>query len=205
MRSGTTDVFRIFPLPPVLSFTFTLVSLPILLRTGKMSRPILALLLLILSISCVLFSCTAPSQAQTLAQVESEHPEIIIAIGYFNETLSMQAARETLTIFAPENTAIRALPQGALANLERNQTLLEDVLLYHMLHGNYTARDLEERGTFRPKTLFDNSTVLIEANASGVTVNGDEVVTPDVFFDLGVIHIIDGVLIPPEFRSDLLG
>ncbi|KAK4534200.1 hypothetical protein CDCA_CDCA01G0225 [Cyanidium caldarium] len=175
-----------------------------------MSRPVLALLLLISSILCTLLSCTAPSQGQTLAQVESEHPEIIIAISYFNETLggqveALQAAHETLTIFAPENTAIRALPQGALANLERNHTLLQDVLLYHMLHGNYTARDLEERGAFRPKTLFDNNTVLIEANASGVTVNGYEVVTPDVFFDLGVIHIIDGVLIPPEFRSDLLG
>lgn len=148
--------------------------------------------------------------AQTLSEVEHEHPDISTLITLVNSTLSSQlsalaAEHRAITVFAPDNTAFSSLPANVTARLHTNETLLKDVLLYHILPGNITAHFLLGEGVILAKTLFDNETLMINATSTAIYVEGTrKVIVPDVFFDLGVIHIINGVLIPPSLHGAIL-
>jgi transforming growth factor-beta-induced protein len=149
-------------------------------------------------------------EAQTLSEVEREHPDISTLITLVNSTLSTQlsalaAANRTITVFAPDNTAFESLPANVTARLHTNETLLRDVLLYHIVPGNLSAHFLLGEGVILVKTLFDNETLMLNATRTTIYVEGTrKVIVPDVFFDLGVIHIINGVLIPPSLHGAVL-
>jgi uncharacterized surface protein with fasciclin (FAS1) repeats len=149
-------------------------------------------------------------RAQTLSEVEREHPDISTLITLVNSTLSTElsalaAEHRAITVFAPDNTAFSSLPANVTARLHRNETLLKDVLLYHIIPGNITAHFLLGEGVILAKTLFNNETLMINATRTTVYVEGTrKVIVPDVFFDLGVIHIINGVLIPPSLHGAVL-
>ncbi|KAK4534199.1 hypothetical protein CDCA_CDCA01G0224 [Cyanidium caldarium] len=175
-----------------------------------MKRSFVAILSAVCWILFALLSATRPLHAQSLSEVEREHPDISTFVTLTNETLGSElstiaARHETITVFAPDNSAFDALPHAVLDRLHTNHTLLKDVLLNHILRGNITAHDLLGEGLIEAKTLYDNSSVLINATNTSITVDGNKVITPDVFFDLGVIHIIDGVLVPTNLRHELLG
>lgn len=102
------------------------------------------------------------------------------------------------TVFAPTNDAFDGLPAGTLETLlePANQADLEAVLTYHVVPGEYTAADLEDGMML---TTVNGESLEIGVSAAGVTVNGDAMVmTPDVVTGNGVVHVIDGVLLPPE-------
>ena len=96
------------------------------------------------------------------------------------------------TVFAPTDEAFSALPQEALAALLQDIPKLKRILTYHVVFGDVRAEDLlqiEEAAT------VEGSIVAIENN-NGIKVNDANVLQTDVIADNGVIHIIDGVLIP---------
>jgi len=103
------------------------------------------------------------------------------------------------TVFAPTDAAFTA----ALAALSINKTALlaradlPDILKYHVLNGKIMAADLVASQT--PATL-QGSMVMVEKSDTGVTFGGAKVTTADVACDNGVIHIIDGVVLPPSMN-----
>ncbi|MGI9290063.1 MAG: fasciclin domain-containing protein [Gammaproteobacteria bacterium] len=101
-----------------------------------------------------------------------------------------------LTVFAPTDEAFAALPAGTLDSLLKpeNKDQLTAILLYHVVPGKVMSSDLS--GTVNAETL-QGSTVEVVASASGVTVNGANVVKADVAASNGVIHVIDAVILPP--------
>lgn len=97
------------------------------------------------------------------------------------------------TVFAPTDDAFAALPEGALGGLLANIPELTDVLLYHVVGGNVFAGDLESV-TSAP-TLLEGKSVFFDLT-SGVRVNDASVIIKDIIATNGVIHVIDGVLLP---------
>jgi uncharacterized surface protein with fasciclin (FAS1) repeats len=104
------------------------------------------------------------------------------------------------TVFAPTNDAFDALPEGTLEELTlpENQELLTTILTYHVVSGEVLSTDLtdgQEVETVQGETLTVGvtDTGVTLTDASGNTVN---VVTADVEASNGVIHAIDGVLLP---------
>ena len=96
------------------------------------------------------------------------------------------------TVFAPTDEAFSKLPQEALAALLQDIPKLKRILTYHAVFGDARAEDLlqiEEAAT------VEGSIVAIENN-NGIKVNDANVLQTDIIADNGVIHIIDGVLIP---------
>jgi uncharacterized surface protein with fasciclin (FAS1) repeats len=96
------------------------------------------------------------------------------------------------TVFAPTDEAFSKLPQEALAALLQDIPKLKRILTYHVVFGDVRAEDLlqiEEAAT------VEGSIVAIENN-NGIKVNDANVLQTDIIADNGVIHIIDGVLIP---------
>ena len=99
------------------------------------------------------------------------------------------------TVFAPTNDAFAALPAGALDGLLADIDALTNVLTYHVSPDFYPASALlGQRG--RVPTV-QGDFLRIDATGSGVIINHTiNVTAPDNRASNGVVHIIDGVLLP---------
>jgi transforming growth factor-beta-induced protein len=113
----------------------------------------------------------------------------------------------TLTVFAPTNTAFEA----ALADLGLTaEELLADtetltsILTYHVLGESVTSQDLVDAGSEEiPVETLSGEELVVVVGDSGVTFQDQTamVTTADVEASNGVIHIIDGVLLPPTMSG----
>jgi uncharacterized surface protein with fasciclin (FAS1) repeats len=145
----------------------------------------------------------APAEEMgTIVDVASGNPDFstlvtAVTAADLAETLS---AEGPYTVFAPTNAAFEALPSGTLDELTmpENKDTLTAILTYHVVAGEVLSGDLtdgQEVETVQGETLTvgvtDDGVTLTDA--SGNTVN---VVTADVEASNGVIHAIDGVLLP---------
>jgi transforming growth factor-beta-induced protein len=100
------------------------------------------------------------------------------------------------TVFAPVNDAFAALGDEVLANLldPANLDLLATILTYHVVPGAVVeAGQLSDGQTLR---TIQGDDLTIELGGGSVTVNGANVITADIQATNGVIHLIDGVLVP---------
>ena len=99
------------------------------------------------------------------------------------------------TVFAPTNAAFDALPDGTVASLlePESKDALTGILTYHVVPGFYPASSLA--GAKGNIPTAQGGTLAVDGT-NGVTVNGVNVVTPDIMASNGVIHVIDGVLLP---------
>ncbi|WP_298429066.1 fasciclin domain-containing protein [uncultured Jannaschia sp.] len=108
------------------------------------------------------------------------------------ETLSGEGP---FTVFAPTDEAFAALPEGTLETLllPENKQQLADILLYHVVPGKVMSTDLTD--DMQADTALDGQSLTIDLD-DGVTVNDATVVTADIEATNGVIHVIDGVILP---------
>ncbi len=107
------------------------------------------------------------------------------------------SASGPFTVFAPTDAAFAALPAGTLQALLKpeNSDLLTQLLTYHVVPGTLRAADLTNGMRLR---TAEGKEVLIAIDAKGMmTVNGIAVSIADVPASNGVVHVIDGVLLPP--------
>jgi uncharacterized surface protein with fasciclin (FAS1) repeats len=99
------------------------------------------------------------------------------------------------TVFAPTDEAFAALPAGTLDGLLADPEALKKILLYHVVSGEVTA----------DKVVGLTSADTVEGSPIGISVNDGEVflndavqvVKTDIMASNGIIHVIDGVLLPP--------
>ena len=102
------------------------------------------------------------------------------------------------TVFAPTNDAFAALPDGTVEGLLEDIDALTNILLYHVVEGRYDLGFMIEDGnpTF---TALNGGTLEVDALiASEFSVNGVDVVTPDIEASNGIVHAINAVLLPGE-------
>lgn len=158
---------------------------------------------------------TAAGGATTAAETEAAPAadaagEDIVALAQGNEDLStlVQAVTaaelvETLqgegpyTVFAPTNDAFAALPDGTLDDLllPENQDQLTEILTYHVVPQEAMAADLQDGQTL---TTVQGDELQVSVDGDTVMINDATVTTADVDASNGVVHVIDGVLTPPE-------
>lgn len=103
----------------------------------------------------------------------------------------------SFTVFAPTNAAFDALPHGVLDNLLRPENVdqLRAVLTYHVSGAYYPASAIVgQRGRI---PTVQGGYIHANGRGGGVHLNGTTAVTTaDVMASNGVVHIIDGVLLP---------
>jgi len=109
------------------------------------------------------------------------------------ETLSGEGE---FTVFAPVDDAFAALPEGTIASLLEDPTgALTDILLYHVLAGVGMAEDIV---TLDAAASLFGPDVRISVVDGQVFLNDTvKVIITDIVASNGVIHVIDGVLLPP--------
>lgn len=161
-------------------------------------------------------SAPATSAASTPAPTMSESaaPDIVdtaVAAGDFTtlaQALTAAGLVETLkgegpfTVFAPTDEAFAKLPDGALDGLLKDKEALTGVLTYHVVPGEVMAAQVAgmdgqkvttvQGGTF---TVYVKDGKVSLTDGAGNTVN---VVKTDITASNGVIHVIDGVLLPSK-------
>jgi uncharacterized surface protein with fasciclin (FAS1) repeats len=153
---------------------------------------------------------TVDSSAGTTAEA-TDIVDTAIAAGDFTTLVTaVQAAglEETLrgpgpfTVFAPTDDAFAALPAGTVDTLLADPTGdLADILTYHVVDGAVMAADVAgldgqdvatvNGATFAVEVGDDGGVSLTDAAGNTVTV-----VQTDIAASNGVIHVIDGVLLP---------
>jgi len=135
------------------------------------------------------------------------HDKDIVDIAAGNEAFSTLVAAVTaadlvdtlkgegpFTVFAPTNDAFAALPAGTVEELLKpeNKDQLTAVLTYHVVPGKVMSSDLSD-GMMAETVQGGEVTIGTEG---GVTVDGANVVQADIEASNGVIHVIDGVILP---------
>lgn len=98
------------------------------------------------------------------------------------------------TVFAPTDAAFAALPEGTVEDLLKpeNKDRLTAILTYHVVPGKVMSGDLSD-GMMAETVQGGDVTIMTEG---GVTVDGAKVVQADIEASNGVIHVIDGVIMP---------
>jgi uncharacterized surface protein with fasciclin (FAS1) repeats len=134
-----------------------------------------------------------------------------VAAGDFTTLVAaVQAAglEETLrgdgpfTVFAPTDDAFAALPEGTVDTLLEDPTgALTDILTYHVVEGAVMAEDVAgmdgqevttvNGATFTVGVGDDGTVTLTDAAGNEITVTQTDIATSN-----GVIHVIDGILMP---------
>lgn len=98
----------------------------------------------------------------------------------------------TFTLLAPTDEAFAKLPKEALNELLEDLPKLRRVLSYHILDGDVRFEDLTE---IEEAPTLEGSVIAVE-HQGGIKVNDIAVTTADILADNGVIHAIDGILMP---------
>ena len=111
------------------------------------------------------------------------------------------------TVFAPVNTAFEKLPAGTVDTLLKpeNKAKLTGILTYHVVAGKMTAADVAKaitdgNGT-ATLTTVQGEKLTAKMDGTNVVLTGEGgskaiVTQADVMQSNGVIHVIDGVLLP---------
>lgn len=113
--------------------------------------------------------------------------------------LTNEVRPEALTAFAPVNAAfINDLGINNLIGLlRRPTTALREVIEYHIVIGAFTAQELSSAFFL----TLNGAAIEIGIGREGVTANQANVIAVNfldrTFFPNGVLHVIDGILIPP--------
>ena len=103
------------------------------------------------------------------------------------------ASEGPFTVFAPTNDAFAALPAFAATVLEENPELVSEVLLYHVLAGEFMAADVLAADTL---TTVQGDELVVNMLDEQPRVDSANIVATDIEASNGVIHVIDSVLLP---------
>ncbi|MGB9357790.1 MAG: fasciclin domain-containing protein [Acidimicrobiia bacterium] len=159
---------------------------------------------------------TTTTEATTTTTTEAMDPTIAeivagAAAGDPAEFTVLLAALETaglvdalngegpFTVFAPTDAAFGALLEdlGITAEELLANPDLANILLYHVVSGEFLAADVIDLAPVDVPTLFEENTISIAVVDGSVVINDvATVISPDVMASNGVVHIIDAVLVP---------
>lgn len=98
------------------------------------------------------------------------------------------------TVFAPTDEAFAKLPAGTVESLLKpeNRDKLVQILTYHVVPGTFKAESVVKSDDL--KTVNGKSAKI--STASGVKIDGANIVATDILCSNGVIHVIDAVILP---------
>merc|ERR1712046_444477 len=131
-------------------------------------------------------------------------------MGVAGDLTDILSSAGKFTVFAPTNEAFKALPAGVLDSLMKpeNKAKLVDILKYHVLPEEVLSTQLKP---FQAVTTVEGKPLHVQEWGGKVRVGSSleskdlkNVIKADNKASNGVVHIIDGVLIPPSTTSAIL-
>ncbi|TDH25285.1 fasciclin domain-containing protein [Segetibacter sp. 3557_3] len=130
------------------------------------------------------------------ASNSSNHTTLVAALKAAGliETLS---GAGPYTVFAPTNQAFSGLPAGAVDGLMNGgkKDELVSLLSYHVIAGAIKSADLKDGQMLK---TIQGASLKVSVKDGTVSINNARVTSPDLISSNGVIHVIDGVLMPKK-------
>ena len=138
----------------------------------------------------------APKDVVDIAIGSADHSTLVAAVTAAGLVETLKGAGP-FTIFAPTNAAFAALPAGTVDGLLKpeSKTKLTSILTYHVVAGAVKAADLTDGQ--KVKTL-QGEELTVSIKDGKVMINGANVTAADLTGSNGVVHVIDGVLMPKK-------
>ena len=154
-------------------------------------------------------SVSAFSQKKDVVDIaigSADHSTLVAAIKAADLVTTLKGAGP-FTVFAPTNAAFDKLPAGTMESLLKpeNKAQLQKILTYHVVSGNLDAAAViaaikKEKGKVTLTTVSGGKlTASLDKGKVKLTDesgNSAYVTTTDLKGSNGVIHVIDGVLLP---------
>jgi uncharacterized surface protein with fasciclin (FAS1) repeats len=148
-------------------------------------------------IDAVLLPPADPVMPKTIAEIaaaDTSFSTLVTALSAAKLVETLKGAGP-FTVFAPKNAAFAALPAGTVeALLADPEGDLKKILLYHVVSGSVKAEAVVK---LTKAATVNGKDITIEVKDGSVILNGKvKVIATDIEASNGVIHVIDGVLLP---------
>merc|ERR1711976_92222 len=146
----------------------------------------------------------AKSPTVTIVDIAESQKDLstLVAAVVAGDLVDTLSGKGPFTLFAPTNEAFSALPAGTLDNLLKpeNKAQLVDILTYHVLPVKAESNSLKP---FQAVKTVEGKNLHIQKWGAGVKVGPSltdlkSVTSADNEASNGVVHIINGVLLPPS-------
>ncbi len=131
-----------------------------------------------------------------VAASSKDHTTLVAAIKQA-ELVDALSNAGPFTVFAPTNAAFDKVGKETLDNLmkDENKEKLQDILQYHVYVGSLKTEMMTDVQTLN-QVNGDNITVAIKNGK--VVINNTATIIASIPASNGIIHVIDGVLLPPS-------
>ena len=157
----------------------------------------------------VVSSMSAFSQGKDVVDIaigSPDHTTLVAAVKAADLVTTLKSAGP-FTVFAPTNDAFAKLPEGTVANLLKpeNKAQLAKILTYHVVSGNLDAAavlDAIKKGDGKVVlTTVSGGKLTASLDAGKVKLTDESgksayVTVADLKGTNGVVHVIDGVVLP---------
>ncbi len=131
-----------------------------------------------------------------IAAGSKDHTTLVAAIKQADLVNALSNAGP-FTVFAPTNAAFDKIPKETLDNLmkDENKAQLEDILQYHVYVGTVKTDMMEDGQTLNQ---VNGGNITITKKDGKIIINNSATVMASIPVSNGIIHVIDGVLMPPS-------
>ncbi len=157
----------------------------------------------------LIVSISSESIAQTnvfddVIAVSPNHNYLEAALLQEGLASALQDPSANLTVFAPDDQAFEQLASALQTDIAGLLALdiLSDILLYHVL-GTAVPSSAVTNGAIVEPLSTTNTLKLTLTGSGNVFVNQAQVTLADVAADNGVVHVLNGVVLPVETVVDL--
>ena len=136
-----------------------------------------------------------PQNIVSIALGSADHSTLVAAVTAADYVTGLSNPGP-LTVFAPTNAAFDKLPAGTVETLLKPENIsqLQHILQHHVIASVYTIDVLRDGYVLG---MVDGKKVTISRKDGKVMV-GDATITASIRASNGIIHVIDGVLLPPD-------
>ena len=138
---------------------------------------------------------------QNIVQVAAANPDFSTLVTAVKKAglVTALSGKGPYTVFAPTNDAFAKVPAETLDALLADKAALTDVLTYHVVKGKIPSSKLQPTQTV---TTLEGKDITIDVADGKATItdgqgNTVNITMTDIKAKNGVIHVIDGVLLPP--------
>ena len=139
---------------------------------------------------------TAPTR-DVVATVNAAGSLTIISVGIEVAGLTnVLAEKGPFTVFAPTDAAFGRLPAGAWGRLLKDPAKLKAILNYHVVPGYFMVRHMKSGEVM----TLQGSSLTMAVSPAEVRVNGARVTEADLAATNGIVHSIDAVILPRNWR-----
>lgn len=148
-----------------------------------------------------------PAAGQSAVQDDESAKDVVkVAAGSADHTTLVAAVKQAglvdalsnagpFTVFAPTNAAFDKLPKGTVEDLMKpeNKEKLQDILQYHVFVGSLKTDLMQDGQTLNQ---VNGGNITISKKDGKVLVNHTANIIATIPAANGIIHVIDGVLVP---------